>query len=660
MHNLVVDNLGITFHGDNTPVAAVQGVSFTLMPGETLGIVGESGSGKSATALAIMGLLPGAAQVTGQVWFTPQQITSNVVSSKTVTTPQSPTQPQESPAAVELITLQQQYPQQMRQYRGDRLAMVFQEPMTALNPLFTCGYQVMESLQLHQGLTAAAAKARVIELFERVKLPFPAQICRRYPHELSGGQLQRVTIAMAIACNPQILIADEPTTALDVTIQKEILDLLLELQQDDRQGNQQPMSMIFITHDLGVVNQVADQVAVMYKGRIVEYGSKAAIFEDPQHPYTKALIDCRPSRRHSQKWLPTVRDYMIEKTDGEIMARDDREPRLFEQWSDADRQTRREQLANAAPLLAVENLKVRYRSKGILGGNLASGLASIFTAKSNGVNSLPHHKHVEQYVEAVAGVSLEVRPGEVLGLVGESGCGKTSLSRAILGLVPAAMGKVQFGNRELRGLSYREMQRIRAEIQLIFQDPYGSLNPRMSVGEAIAEPLLIHQGSAQFARYRSRQVVEQRVAYLLRRVGLERAAMHRYPHEFSGGQRQRICIARALALRPKLIIADEPVSALDVSVQAQVLNLLKELQDVPSERLRQELPEDLLPEFDLEHENPQSPAYLFISHDLSVVRFMSDRIAVMHQGLIVEQGTPEEVLDHPQNEYTKKLLAAVL
>ncbi len=457
------------------------------------------------------------------------------------------------------------------------------------------------------------------------------------------------------------MIADEPTTALDVTIQKEILDLLLELQRDDRQGNQQPMSMIFITHDLGVVNQVADQVAVMYKGKLVEYGSKEAIFNAPQHPYTKALIDCRPSRRHSQKWLPTVRDYMIEKPDGAIMARDDREPRLYDKWSDADRKTRREQLGNVAPLLTVENLKVRYRSKGILSGNLISGLTSVFKPRNiTESNTNDYQSNHSNYIEAVAGVSLEVRPGEVLGLVGESGCGKTSLSRAILGLVPAAMGQVKFSNRDLRGLSYREMQRIRAEIQLIFQDPYGSLNPRMSVGEAIAEPLLIHQTSSQFARYRSRQIVEQRVAYLLRRVGLERAAMHRYPHEFSGGQRQRICIARALALRPKLIIADEPVSALDVSVQAQVLNLLKELQDVPSEHLRRELPEDLLPEFDLEHENPQPPAYLFISHDLSVVRFMSDRIAVMHQGLIVEQGTPEEVLDHPQNEYTKKLLAAVL
>ncbi|MEI6428747.1 MAG: ABC transporter ATP-binding protein [Pseudanabaena sp. ELA607] len=639
MHNLVVDNLGITFHGDDAPVTAVQGASFTLMPGQTIGIVGESGSGKSATALAIMGLLPTTAKVTGQVWFTPQHLTDAAT------------------APVDLIALQQQRPEQMRQYRGDRLAMVFQEPMTALNPLFTCGYQVMESLQLHQGSSATPInfQERVIELFERVKLPQARQMVRRYPHELSGGQLQRVTIAMAIACNPQILIADEPTTALDVTIQKEILDLLLELQQDDRQGHQPPMSMIFITHDLGVVNQVADQVAVMYKGRIVEYGSKAEIFDAPQHPYTKALIDCRPSRRHAQKWLPTVRDYMIEKPDGQIAPCAASDPRLQESWSDGERQVRRQQLANAAPLLQVENLKVRYRSKGILGGNLVSGLASMFATKNHANGHAP-----KNYFEAVAGVSLDVRPGEILGLVGESGCGKTSLSRAILGLVPMTMGQVRFGNRDLKDLSQREMQRVRAEIQLIFQDPYGSLNPRMSVGEAIAEPLIIHQGATQFARYRSRQIVERRVAYLLRRVGLERAAMHRYPHEFSGGQRQRICIARALALRPKLIIADEPVSALDVSVQAQVLNLLKELQDVPSENLRRELPEDLLPEFDLEHENPQPPAYLFISHDLSVVRFMSDRIAVMHQGLIVEQGTPEEVLDNPQNEYTQKLLAAIL
>jgi peptide/nickel transport system ATP-binding protein len=597
---LDVRNLQVEFIADSRIVTAVDDISFQLHRGETLGIVGESGSGKSVTALAIMGLLqPPGVIAGGEIWFYSQQ----------------------NGQPVNLVELP---PQQMQLYRGGDIAMVFQEPMSSLNPVYTIGFQLVEAILRHQNVSKQQAREQAIARLQEVKLlPSDEQLkqqylqftqdeqkllklvqkhkeamLERYPHELSGGQLQRVMIALAISCNPLILIADEPTTALDVTVQATIIDLLLQLQAS------RDMALIFITHDLGLIAEVADKVAVMYKGKIVEFDDAVKIFAHPQHPYTKGLIACRPKLDRCPRKLLTVADYMSveELPTGQAIVQA-KEPTEPPDWTPEEIAQRLALLEREQSILQVRNLKVGFPIKGILGG-------------------------IKRYHMAVNGVSFDVKRGETLGLVGESGCGKTTLGRTLLGLLQPMSGQILFEGKDITTLKGEALQKIRREMQIVFQNPYSSLNPRMKVGEAIAEPLVIHSlGTKQQRR--------ERVAYLLERVGLSADAMNRYPHQFSGGQRQRICIARCLAVNPKFIICDESVSALDVSVQAQVLNLLKELQT----------------EFGL--------TYIFISHDLSVVKFMSDRILVMNGGQIVEQGIAENLYRQPQEEYTQKLIAAI-
>ncbi len=612
---LEVQNLTVEFatDGDSTQqsVRAVDDVSFTLQRGQTIGIVGESGSGKSVTSLAVMGLVPSPpGEVTGgKILFTERD-------------------------AKEPIDLRKVPKRKLRRYRGGQIAMIFQEPMSSLNPVYTCGFQLVEAIRQHQRISKRAARDLALSQLQEVKLlPSDAELYEqlseelgtdnisvinreakrrkrslldRYPHQLSGGQLQRLMIAMAISSNPSLLIADEPTTALDVTVQATILDLLRELR--DRRG----MSMIFITHDLGIIAEIADQVAVMYQGNVVETGSVLQIFEDPSHPYTRGLLACRPQPDRRLRHLSTVSDYMEEVPDAEgnviIRAKpqDDYGPGLppVTEISPREMQIRLEALEDKGPLLTVDNLKVGFPVKGVFGG-------------------------VDRYVMAVNDVSFKVYTGETFGLVGESGCGKTTLGRSLLQLIKPMDGRVWFEGRDLTRLRGGQLRKRRREMQIIFQDPYSSLNPRMSIGAAIAEPLKIHN------TLRGKRNLKERIEYLLDRVGLDPRAINRYPHEFSGGQRQRVCIARALALNPKFIICDESVSALDVSVQAQVLNLLKELQA----------------EFKL--------TYIFISHDLGVVKFMSDRIMVMNQGRIEEIGPAEEIYRRPRREYTQKLIAAI-
>ncbi len=575
---LSVRNLQVSFRGDEGIVHAVKNISFDLAQGQTLGIVGESGSGKSATALAIMGLLGESGKITnGEVIFRPS-----------------------GEVPLDLVRVS---PQKMLKYRGDRISMIFQEPMTSLNPLFTCGYQVIEAIRLHQKVSEQEAKNRTIQLFQEVQLPNPDQLIARYPHELSGGQLQRVMIAMAISCNPQLIIADEPTTALDVTVQATILELLKEIQRSRQ------MSMIFITHDLGILAAIADHAIVMNQGEVVESGDTQSIFQTPQHPYTKGLIACRPQPDRQLRLLPTVSDFM-EIQNGQMVEKEPSDPRYLEVVPPEETVARLAELQKQEPILSVQNLRIEFPIRSILGLK-------------------------KRYLVAVNNISFDVYRGETLGLVGESGCGKTTTGRAILGLINGVIGSVKFEGREISKLKGEAFQKLRSDLQVIFQDPYGSLNPRMSVGDAIAEPLIVHSHQERFERYRKAEARRDRAAYLLERVGLTKSAMRRYPHEFSGGQRQRICIARALALNPKLIIADEPVSALDVSVQAQVLNLLKELQA----------------EFGL--------TYIFISHDLGIVKFMSDRIMVMNKGEIVELDTAESIYTNPQQLYTQKLISAI-
>ena len=600
---LGVRNLQVEFISDSSNVKAIDDISFQLHQGETLGIVGESGSGKSVTALAIMGLLQYPGKVSGgEIFF-----------SRTNNQP------------LDLLTLS---PQEMQLYRGGDIAMIFQEPMTSLNPVYSIGFQLQEAIMRHQNVNAIAAKRIAIAGLQEVKLlPSDEQIqeqyinndlsesgsfklaqlvkehkeamLERYPHQLSGGQLQRVMIAMAISCNPSVLIADEPTTALDVTVQATILALLYELQQSRN------MAMIFISHDLGLISEITDQVAVMYKGKIVEYGAAAQIFNNPQHPYTKGLVACRPSLNRRPHKLLTVSDYMSVTEDefGKVIIQA-KEPA---QPSEITREEINQRLANNSakqPLLTVSNLEVGFPVRGVFGAT-------------------------KRYHKAVNGVSFDVFPGETLGLVGESGCGKTTLGRTLLRLIEPMSGKIFFDGQDITHLTGKTLQHLRREMQIIFQNPFSSLNPRMKVGEAIIEPLLIHGVG------KSKQQQQARVVELLERVGLSADDQKKYPHQFSGGQRQRVCIARALALNPRFIICDESVSALDVSVQAQVLNLLKELQA----------------DFQL--------TYIFISHDLSVVKFLSDRILVMNQGKIVESGTSESIYLEPKEEYTQKLIAAI-
>ena len=574
---LEVTNLVTEFRTEQAVVKAVNDVSFSVKKGRTLGIVGESGSGKSVTSLSVMRLIPDPpGRITGgKVLFHDQG------------------------AVTDLLTLPED---KMRTYRGNKIAMIFQEPMTSLNPVFTCGDQIIEAIRLHQQVSTAEATERTLALLKEVQLPRPEHMMRSYPHQLSGGQKQRVMIAMAMSCNPALLIADEPTTALDVTVQATILDLMRDLQRNHA------MSMMFITHDLGVIAEIADDVIVMYKGKIVETGTVQQIFEDPQHPYTKGLLACRPRLDKKLRILPTVRDFMDEREDGSIVERMDAsveaavEGLEITQAEIDDRNTR---LAMEQPLLDVRNLEVHFPIKSGLFGRTSG------------------------FVKAVDDITFDVKPGETLGLVGESGCGKTTTGRAILRLVEPTGGSVMFNGHDVRKLNDGELMRMRRDFQIIFQDPYSSLNPRLSVGSAVMEVMRVHNiGENEADR-------KDRVLYLLDKVNLLPRHFSNYPHEFSGGQRQRICIARALALQPKLLICDESVSALDVSVQAQVLNLLVQLRD----------------EFKL--------TYIFISHDLSVVKFISDRIAVMNAGKIVEMGAANTIYAHPQQDYTRNLIEAI-
>ncbi len=616
---LTVQNLQVHFQTEGAPIKAVDDISFTLGRGKTLGIVGESGSGKSVTALSIMGLVPSPPGhiAGGEIWFQDPAIADHPSSS------------------VNLLTLSEK---ELQHYRGARISMIFQEPMSSLNPVFTCGFQLVEALCLHQSCSKAEARRIAIALLQETKLipsddALKSQLLleadeqgkvlterglqeqlnerkqsflERYPHELSGGQIQRLMIAMAMSCNPAILIADEPTTALDVTVQARILDLLKELR--DKRG----MSIIFVTHDLGIIAEIADTVAVMYQGKVVEYGPLEQIFNNPQHPYTKGLLACRPQPDKRLKLLPTVSDFMEtvlnDRGEAVVQPRElgDRKVQIVE-ITETEQQNRLVALAQQAPLVEVNNLQVFFPVRGILG-------------------------RTKRYVTAVNGVSFQIYPGETLGLVGESGCGKTTIGRTLVRLQEPTQGQIRFAGRDITKLAGKSLRRIRQDLQIIFQDPFSSLNPRMSVGATVMEPMRIF---AKLSGMKTQKDFRDRTAYLLERVGLQPSDMRRYPHEFSGGQRQRISIARALALNPKFIVCDESVSALDVSVQAQVLNLLKELQQ----------------DFNL--------TYLFISHDLSVVKFMSDRIMVMNQGKIEEIGPAEEIYRHPKQDYTQQLIAAI-
>lgn len=652
---LDVRNLRVQFESKETggkPVltTAVDGISFQVKRGQTLGIVGESGSGKSVTSLAVMGLVPSAySQISGEIWF------SNPDRSRS-----------DGSTPVNLLQLPEKDKQQ---YRGSQIAMIFQEPMSSLNPVYTIGFQLTEAICQYQTISPAEARRQAAALLQEVKLLPRDPVLRehfleerqkiseeniavgvsdreisefitrqkqemldRFPHQLSGGQIQRVMIAMAISCNPTLLIADEPTTALDVTVQATILDLLRELR--DSRG----MAMMFITHDLGVIAEIADTVAVMYQGKIVEAGAIEQIFTHPHHPYTKGLLACRPSLEQQLRRLPTVSDFMevVTTATGETEIREKLTASVAEVYQDLQTELADEGTVNSptpltvsssiksvpnSPLLEVRNLRVGFPVQGMFG-------------------------RAKRLLMAVNDVSFEVATGETLGLVGESGCGKSTLARTLLQLILPTSGQVLFENQEITPPRFssrwqwqanarvqreyeRKLRWLRRDMQIIFQDPFSSLDPRIAIGAAVMEPMQIH-GVGKNAKEQ-----RDRVAYLLERVGLNPDWMRRYPHEFSGGQRQRVCIARALALNPKFVICDESVSALDVSVQAQVLNLLKELQG----------------EFGL--------TYIFISHDLSVVKFMSDRIMVMNRGKIEEIGPAERIYRQPQQAYTRQLIASI-
>jgi peptide/nickel transport system ATP-binding protein len=590
---LEVRGLRTYFHTPEGVVPAVDDITFQIEQGKTLGIVGESGSGKSVTSLTIMRLLERTGRIeSGQI----------------------------SLLGRDLVRLPEP---ELRKIRGEEISMIFQEPMTSLNPVFTVGDQVAETIILHQRISKAEARKRTIELFREVGIPDPEERVDSYPHQMSGGQKQRVMIAMALSCNPKLLIADEPTTALDVTIQAQILDILRGLR--DRRG----MAILFITHDLGVIAEIADHVAVMFKGKIVEYGGVLDIFSNPRHPYTKGLLACRPRLDNEYKRLPTVSDFMdVREIDGrvEIVEKPLDQKRLEHlisrgrgrllhpkselqaighPWEESSHPADATAVPEGqAPLLKVEGLKVYFPvRKGVM-------------------------LRVASHVKAVDGISFTIYRGQTLGLVGESGCGKTTAGRAILRLIEPTAGRVTYDGKDLLSLRGAEMQRMRRRLQIIFQDPYGSMNPRMTIESALTEPMRTHGIGASFKERRDRAVA------LLEEVGLESFYLQRYPHEFSGGQRQRICIARALTVEPEFIICDESVSALDVSVQAQVLNVLKELQET------------------------RGLTYIFISHDLSVVKFMADMMAVMNAGKIIEFGPSENIYAAPREDYTRKLIAA--
>ncbi len=590
---LEIDHLKTYFETEEGTVKAVDDLSLKLEPGKTLGLVGESGSGKSVTSLTVLRLLPdvGARIAGGRISF----LGNNLLDL--------------APAA-------------LRKIRGREISMIFQEPGTSLNPVYRVGDQVIEAMRLHEPLSYAQARAKTIELFREVGIPEPERRIDSYPHEMSGGQKQRVMIAMALSCNPKLLIADEPTTALDVTIQKQILVLLRKL-RDERQ-----MAMLFITHDLGVIAEIADDVAVMYRGKLVECAPVAEIFRNPQHPYTKGLLACRPQLDSVRRRLPTVSDYMKTATaaDGSLT--------ITETPLTAARLAEIEGRGRPRLLLPKAELKA-------LGLTAPSGQDVTFVPDDQQpllrVQDLQVYypiktgwlRRVTGHVKAVDGVSFNVYRGQTLGLVGESGCGKTTTGRALLRLLPITGGNVEFHGVNWRDLSGGTLRRERRKLQIIFQDPYNSLNPRLTVEEMLTEAMAVHRlGSSPEDR-------RERAAALLEEVGLLGEHRKRYPHEFSGGQRQRLGIARALAVEPEFIVCDESVSALDVSVQAQVLNLLKDLQE------------------------RRGLTYLFISHDLSVVKFMADTMAVMNAGKIVEYGPSEQIYAAPKDPYTQRLISAI-
>ncbi len=558
---LDVKNLNIEFHTQENIVKAVNNVSFSIKEGQTIGLVGESGSGKSVTSLACMRLIP----------TPPGKITSGEILFQ----------------GEDLLKKSQE---EMRKIRGNDISMIFQEPMTSLNPVFKVGEQISEALMLHKAMTKKQAWARTIELLDQVGIPNPSQKAHAYPHEMSGGQKQRVMIAMAISCEPKLLIADEPTTALDVTIQKQVLELMFKLQEEYKMG------MLFITHDLGVIADIADEVVVMYRSEIMERNLTQEIFKKPTHPYTKGLLACRPSLDKNPKRLLTVSDFMTEQGAEKEINKELLHP--YEKSFSFDEEKN-------PVLLEVKDLKTYFPIKGGLFGQTIAD------------------------VKAVDGVSFQLRKGKTLGLVGESGCGKTTLGRSILRLVEPTQGSVIYDGIDITSLDAPAMREMRSRMQIIFQDPYSSLNPRMTIAETLLEPMDIH-GIGENKKQKL-----DKAKWLMNKVGLNANQLNRYPHEFSGGQRQRISIARALTLNPEFIICDESVSALDVSVQAQVLNLLLDLQE----------------EFGL--------TYIFISHDLSVVNFISDEVGVMNAGKIVEMNNADEVYHRPQQEYTRSLLEAI-
>jgi peptide/nickel transport system ATP-binding protein len=563
---LEVNDLTVVFHHENESTTVIEDVSFSLERGETLGIVGESGSGKSVTALSILRLIPfpeGEIKK-GNIFF---RDTHGSVSS--------------------LLLLSER---QMQGFRGKEIGMIFQEPMTSLNPVLTCGFQVTEAMRWHLKISRKEARSRALDWFDEVRLPRPETIFGSYPHQLSGGQKQRVMIAMAMSCHPNLLIADEPTTALDVTVQKTILELMKELQA--KHG----MSILFITHDLALVSDFAVRILVMYKGKVVEEGKTEKLFRSPSHPYTAGLLKCRPPANKRLKRLPTIMEFL------EPGIRPIQVPEIE---TLEERKNRHDVIYSRRPILQVKNLETEFPTHFSFFGK------------------------ADAFVKAVNCVSFDVYPGETLGIVGESGSGKTTLGRSILQLIKARSGKIVFDGQEIQKLSQKKLRSVRKDLQIIFQDPYSSLNPRLTAGAAIMEPMLVQ------AQYRNGKERKRKAIELLEMVDLDRSHFSRYPHEFSGGQRQRVCIARTLAVQPRLIICDESVSALDVSIQAQILNLLNNLKN----------------EFGF--------TYVFISHDLSVVRFMSDRLIVMRNGKIEEIGDADKIYTFPENEYTRLLLGAL-
>ena len=552
---LDVLGLNISFGENKQKTSVVHDIDFSLYENEILAIVGESGSGKSVTSKAIMGLLQDKnTHIKGRINFEETSLLS--LSSK-----------------------------EFAKLRGNDIAMIFQEPMSALNPSLTCGFQVAEILLHHKKASASEVKKEVLQLFEKVKLPRPQDMYTSYPHQISGGQMQRVVIAMAIACKPKLLIADEPTTALDVTVQKEILQLLKDLQK------QTGMSMLFISHDLALVCELADRVLVMYKGDIVEKGTVKEIFEAPKKPYTKALLGSRPTLDVRYKILPTIASIKDNSF-------------IPQSITSQQRAKKHQKIYTKTPLLRVENVAKSYFSR-----------VGVFGQK--------------QEIKAVNGISFDVFEGETLGLVGESGCGKSTLGKVILQLEKATKGSIFYKGKEITSLKSKDLRSLRKDIQLIFQDPYSSLHPRKIIGQAIIEPMEVH-GIGSSKKQRKEKAME-----LLSRVGLEASYFHRYPHQLSGGQRQRVGIARTIAMEPKLVICDESVSALDISVQAQVLNLLNELKE----------------DFGF--------TYIFISHDLAVVKYMADQLLVMNKGAIEEIGDADEIYANPVKQYTKKLIDSI-